>query len=331
MIMKSLSIFLAVENGKEFLWHSNLLDQTITVYDLSARKIVKKIMLDKKGPNSVGKTPTGFYPKNMDSIFVWSHSDNLLSMISSEGELQFQLELSANVFAGEPSPWVGTSSPMHFRQPNNELILSTVVRIPPNKRQYSKAGAAAAINLEERAIRTLANYPSVYDRGYWREHNFCNVSLAPSLGKNDFYFSFGVDHSIRSIRGSSFEVRSKYLKDFKPIDNYYNSTKTYSNAGTQVLLQGYYAALVTDEVRQKYYRLVSLPLSRDEIKKGIRSGRYSLIVLDKSKTVEGEYLIPQQLDPHMFFVSKRGLYMANKDAYKQNEDLMTFSRLVLPQ
>ena len=330
MIFKSLCIDYRVLNGTEYLFHGSLIDQSISIYNLNDREIEQKISISKNGPNSVGTTPYGFLVHSMDSIFILSHREGLISLIDSSGTVKEKFEIKKDVFAGDPAPWASTTMPMYYDNKSSELIIHTVSRVPKDGDTYSHSTAMLRFNLSTRKQSKQHNYPRSYDIGYWREHSFCAGYISQKIDGSGSIIGFGIDHYLRDAEGKKFIAKSKYLKEFKPIDDSYRKNRSYSNSQNEVYRMGYYSALITDKYRKKYYRIVALPLQEEKIKKGDLTFNYSIIVLDHKLEQQHEYLLPKNLDATMFFLREDGFFMADREAYYNNENLLTFHKLAIP-
>jgi hypothetical protein len=326
MLYLSLCQNYRVIHGKEYLFYGNVLaSNSIFLYDLESGDFVGKITLATQGPNNVGNDSYGFYAYNFDSIFVLSQRERVISLVDTTGTIFSQYKIPASDYPSVSTFLVTTSNPISFDQGILEVPHFSV--IPTDGNKYSNETTLFSLSLEEEISERHLSYPTIYDQGYWREPSFLQANRTKTLDSGRNITGFGIDHFLR-IGKDSYEVRSRYLRDFEPIDDRYNSKKTYANASASVYKQGYYSALITDHTNRRYFRVVVRPISPQDYAQGKRDFQFSIILLDQHLNLLDEKLLPSEIDAFKFFVRKGKLFMADKKAYEINEDRIVFREII---
>lgn len=86
-----------------------------------------------------------------------------------------------------------------------------------------------------------------------------------------------------------------------------------------------FAGILYDEFNKVYYRIVYLRPNLEEVKAGNKAPNFSIITLDENLQKIGEDFFDQKTyDNSMIFVSSKGLNIARKDLFYENEELIQF-------
>ncbi|MEM7110610.1 MAG: DUF4221 family protein [Bacteroidota bacterium] len=318
-------------NGQGFLAIGNRNTDEINIYNRSINdhSLAAKLPLATEGPNALGTTPWAFHIVNFDTIFVLSHWEGILSQIDSSGTVFYKKLLTKNSWKGDPHPWAGTSHPMLYNAPANTISVPGVVRLP-GPQNYSGSYAMIDLNYVKDTFSYSVSYPKIYDTGFWHQDGFTKGPVSKSLKGDVRIASFGIDPYIRFSDGDSSLASSEYLREkFVAPAKRYTEGLVPENSLELLYLQGCYRILLPDPYRKVYYRFVDTPLSLDAFEEGVRDFRTSIIILDENFKKQGETLLPKSAFSYMFYLAEDGLYIANREAYYQKEDVLTFDRYIL--
>jgi hypothetical protein len=191
------------------------------------------------------------------------------------------------------------------------------------------------IDLIENKVNHVYKYPSIdfYTNNlriegayYMYAHNF-----NPDSGF--FVYSFFADDSLRitDFNGREFSklAKSEFLGE---IDPYLEQDKDYSDEEYEFvfLKKKFYAGILYDKYKKKYYRFYKNGVHSDDIKKSntideFYHREYGVMVFDANFNKTGEYLIPKGVyDIKNIFVSPHGLCILNQKKCMENEDMMYY-------
>ena len=321
----SLQYYKDFDSNLEYICIGNHLTNTISLYNLQEPYDGKNIIkLETEGANSVGITPWAFYINNLDSIFILSHWEGLLSIVNKDGEVIYKSNLAKNTFEGDPHPWASTDQPIIFNNLNKNVYVNGIIRMPLKDLMTSASTICHKLNSD--SIEYLHPFPQIYSNGFWGSNNLMKVFTCQSNTSNELIYGYAIDDSIK-IGAKNILAKSKWLNAPKPY------AKEFSQESDQEKLQYYeagsgcYSALIADPYRGLYYRLVQHEISREEFNQGKIRADFSIIVLDDQFKNLGEFKLPAELSSLMYVLTPTGLHFANEKSYKSNENYLSFDQI----
>lgn len=283
------------------------------------------VELNTEGPNSTGIYPLGFHVHNRDSIFIFSDREGQLSIIDQKGTVKSKhliLDTSGNKV---PSGFVSTSHPMVYH--DRKIYINGFFR--EDVLDHTKVKQDICLNLETGDFEYIIPRPKLYNDGFWGSHYLTRIYHSYNNKEESLLISFGADpniyrYTINDLTSQAIECRSKYLGRLKPLGSKgskHAEESKFKYEGTS----GSYGAIIYDSYQELYYRIVQLPSSDSKYKFSPKLFKgTSLIIMNSQFKIIGEDLLPNEYDPYMFFVNEKGLHLANKSKYDQDEDNMVF-------
>lgn len=313
----------------------NAINNSISIFDYTSKKEIKKIMLQREGPDGVGKLefPSAHLIVNLDSIYVYNIMEGRLYLVDQQGKVKNRIMLIDYVhdkYNGCPEP--STGSPM--------VKINNDIYFPCNLNAYQKSYAGyhsvLKLNLLNNEISYLFKLPEVYDKAFWGESFKYVVSLCYNSDENKLVLNYPVDPYLYTgttsgeIKEKTF-VGSKYFEGIPPMtqDVQYGVKKDQNVKDIRQreysLSTPDYNRIIYDKFRKIYYRIAYLRPAMTEVRKNNTVPGLSVVILDNKLSKMGELFLDSKLyDPSMIFVSRQGLNFARKDFYKLHEDSLQF-------
>jgi hypothetical protein len=318
----------------------NAINNSISIFDFASKKEIKKIMLQREGPDGVGKLefPSAHLVVNLDSIYVYNIMEGQLYLVDQQGKVKNRIRLIDYVhdkYNGCPEP--STGSPMV--KVNNDIYFPC--NLNAYQKSYSGYHSVLKLNLLTNEIKYLFTLPEVYDKAFWGESFKYVVSLCYNPDENKMVLNYPVDPYLYTstptgeIQGKTF-VGSKFFEGIPPMmkDVEYGVKKDPNAKDIRQkeysLSTADYNRIIYDPFRKVYYRVAYLRPAVTEVRKNNTVPSLSIVILDNKLSKMGELFLDSKLyEPSMIFVSREGLNFARKDLYKLHEDSIQFDEYKL--
>lgn len=302
--------------GKRYLLYENRLKSSIQFYDFEKGLLARELLLDRDGPNGVGKM-RGFYVKSLDSIFVMSSKLYQLVLVNGEGTVLKRYPLiNHDTHVNDWSlPAIYTSSPGIA---HGDVF--TFVAYPETK-PYEQKHPILEFDLSDSTNRLVYKYPAAYRAGdYWGTMIF-GISMTKSP-KGTIVYSFAADPSVYETDHKTFnEAHYAGSQYFERTESWDKDTPDGSEQG--YVLRDYYQNILYDPYRHVYYRSVHLKLPALNVnneRNTIWNKPISVIILDENFRIIGETLLEQnKFDFRNWLVSEEGLLICESNP--NNPDL----------
>ncbi len=315
------------EKNTKLLITLPLSSNTINIYDLSKNKNkqIKKISIPLEGPNSVGGEIGGFYYKNKDSIFILSKFSFKAGLINLDGEILNTYQILEKYLPQHTAPNITTFSPMYYIK--GKLYLSG--SIPSMKINNKYNGFFISYDIKKDKTEFIDFYPNNINSGFWE--SYIKLFYDYSDTNKTFYLSYTNSDSIFII---SPEKRSKkLLKDndinVKEIQPFSNSHKIKANdyverAKYSMSMPRYWGVKINNK-NGYIYRFSVKKNSYSNFIKG-KFPNVSVVIADDNFNILAKktFSPPTKYQTDMCFVTDKGIYVANKEKYEDNDDFLTF-------
>jgi hypothetical protein len=187
----------------------NTYNHSIYFYDFKTGDFLKKIELEREGPNGVYPyVPDGYYIHSYDSIYYYSHKTDLLFLLNHNGEKYHTINYKANYahlnlldLAGlrknriPPMVQLSTGKPMY-------KIDETIYLCGEMTEEFGRVDSINQLLLttidtrRNDSIDFHVGYPESYREGNWGENYFREVFWCMNPITKLFLVSFPNDHYI---------------------------------------------------------------------------------------------------------------------------------------
>lgn len=334
-LSKSVSSFVDKQTGKEYFSFENSEkgQHEILFYDMDSQQLVKRIDIQRTGPNAIAMF--GHYVKDLNHIYITSTGQQSLFLVNDKGEILKSYDYSLSD-KGEPLSYVFSASYSH----NPLVFYGFSIHLPQRMIHYEMSGDDWLATPICAVMDTLSGVSKILPLKYpllFQEKSLINSSInvgySFDFDGTNFIYSFMKSDSIivtsDHVSSRKYAAKSRYLSKVKCIPNGGDGIE----AGERSLCeQEMYWHFVYDKYRDVYYRFAFSSCDFDSKTdvmelEGIRQ-EFSVIVMNKDFQVIKEVRFPKnKYLPKMFFVGKKGLYISENNPYNPefNENRLTFS------
>lgn len=320
------------ENQKGKLSILNTINNTVYIYDYEGRSILKKIKIATEGPESVGSIgyTTGHFMNNIDSLYVLNYRTRKMFLLKPSGKIQRVYNLKIENEDIPPIPFLKTNTPIQ-RVGNEFFITCTIPFVQID--DFSQFFTTLRVDLESGSIKRCFPLPEIYDQGYWSYAEFkYQPSVLYDTDTKNFLVSYPVDpyihkYSIDGVFQGKFYVGSKYFGKIEPV-SFDESLKfekpDYDRDKIYARTESDFSYLLHDDMAQKYLRMAYVRPSEKDYQQGNTMPLTSFIIFNDEFVKIGETLLTDDYASHIYFINERGLHIAKRSSYRENEDLLTF-------
>ena len=332
-------------NSISYKWDHNTKEGIISIFNIANNSIInfreknplqnQEIKLKEDGPNNVGNP--GLLGSHLyhskDSIFIYNNPLGKLFLIDSQGQLlNSYLATDYTSSKNLPAPFPSTLRPF--------FLINQIILIPCGinnySEEYSSYPSSLSIDLQTKNVSYNSVYPEVYDQAFWGVPFKWDtgISINPSQGK--ILYNYPISNNVYTTDLSfsgpkTINIPSNYFKSPQPYDTdpttYLDVNKKfdYKTMENESMSKSDFAGILYDEFNHVYYRVAYLRPSLEEVKAGNKAPDFSIITLDENLEKIGEdYFDQKTYDNTMIFVSSKGLNIARKDLFYENEELIQF-------
>ncbi|MDR1200894.1 MAG: DUF4221 domain-containing protein [Tannerellaceae bacterium] len=321
------------KTGKEYLTFQNPIQNEILFYDMNLTNLDFKVMPSYDGNNGVGPV-SGYYVKNLDSIFLTIHGFNDIVLIDKNSVVKEKMEYYET---NDNIPLLVTSSISSLYHPL--LFFDNKIYIVPECNRWAESNwVCAYIDLIDKSVNAIPSfsYPSFPGQDNRKKRASAEDYLSRCFNGKQFVYSFYYDEDIYIAplnhgQIKKIKVTSKYIDKVRIPDDYGNLTIE------ELCENPNYGNLLYDEYRDVYYRIA---YPKTMLEKGIRVlellryGRknFSIIILDKGFNIIGETLFPDYMyNSQVMFIREDGLYISCNHYLnpEYSDDVISFIRFNL--
>lgn len=311
-------------SGARYVCLLNTYNNTIYFYGYDNGKIHHTLPLKTEGVNKVGEIQS-FVVKALDSVYVLSKNDFVLSLVNSGGKKIESHPL--RFFTDGP-----TSRPMTLYK--DKIFIGSYevpgVDVFAPLENFATDNLMSIFDIRTKQLSSALSFPEIYKDGVWGLY-LLQYHYTFNPQKEKFVISFAGDHSIYetdfTTKPVSHTAASSYFSEIpsnrdKKTDadsrlKYYLSTPSYQS-------------VIYDPYQDLYYRIALQPISEEELmsgdpeKSGIKHA--SIIILNSDFKKIGETLLPRfSYTETMFFVSPDGLFLGNWEISRKDENKLVFT------
>jgi hypothetical protein len=326
----------------------NTYNHSIYFYDFNSGEFLKKIELEKEGPNGVYPyEPDGYYIHSYDSIYYNSYRTKHLFLLNHKGEKKHSTnyrvgfeDLRLLDMAGlrksriPPSVQLSTEKPMY--KVNDTIYLCGEMSDDIGRVDSINHLLLTTIDTKRGDSVTFhVGYPESYREGLWEDY-FREVFWCRNPVTGLFLVSFPNDHYIYQTdlkQVKKFYAGSMYAGDIKSIDHPAFVPLSDDRQLAHYFENYSYSAVIYDKYRNVYYRMVEHPWK--EYHPGMDYmpwlKQLSIVILDGDFNFLGETLLDMEyrFSNSQFMVTEDGLLL-HKRTDGEDElifDLFTLTKL----
>lgn len=302
----------------------------IDIYNLKTKLLHKRIQLISDGPNGIKQSFSGYFFRNMDSIFLFFNVSQQLLLIDSDGIIKNKFGSITRWTEQAKTPTVDVTGAMKPILRNNTIEFGTYALAS------SDGKAGLVYDLETQTTRIPYTLPDIYKTGWWSGLNYDRVSQAYNKKEEIVVLSYGADKYIYVITQDG-DVKkvcasSRYLPDqLKPYSpKIQDLNQHFQQLWKHEALQGSYSTIIYDQWKEVYYRIAFRPITESEYTSpNLVWSKPTIIILDKEFRKVGESILPAGYYYAIHYVTPDGLFFANRDEYDRNDDFMVFGKFNL--
>ena len=339
-------LYLQITNdslGNKQLTFLNNFNNSIYFYNYKTTKFVKKIVLDKDGPNGV-KFPIGYHIKNIDSIYVLNKTLDVL-LINNQGKVLNKVSLIGGIdYKKSPHLWAynfpsyyyfETVTP--FIETSKGLLLTGQFERNISDTLVDKFKFTANVDYKFKNINYLHTYPlSLYGNNIvWGGALLTQVFPQLHPDEKRLIYSFPVSHDLYTadLKGGTYKkvyAGSNFAGTISSLEkkDENNNEKIKSN----FVRQDMYAAIIYDKFRKKYYRFLRKAIPSAPLGTSWKEKEIAVIIMDKNFNYLGETIIGTERECHWHnsFVTEEGLNIEYLDTSDINEVNLTL-KIFIPK
>lgn len=314
--------YLAKDNtGQSLLILQYKKDNKVIVYDPESKAFQNKIVFEEEGPNGVGSSLNGVLWISSEEIYLYSYWERRIYKVNEKAQVLKMVQFDdKNVMLPVLEP--KTLRPI-LKIGNNILLTGYLFTTLPK----GKIGKPfIEVNLDNDSFSLLGEYPEKIFSGAWsiKAQTYYDYIPEDSL----FVISFAISDSVFVTdfkhHNNKFLASSPLVGDVQPISPDYNFQGGDKVKGYTYDLSPEYYGIKYDPFRRIYYRFGVVGRSLKEFSSGILP-TFFVIILNEKMSKIGQHVFEKGEYPSMCFITEKGLYIANKNKYLENEDSLIFN------
>ena len=282
-------------NGREYIYQLNRILMAIQVYSLNEENLLKKIYLEREGPNGVGN-PTSIHVINQDSILVFASKEFRLSLINKDAEkLNSYILLNSkefkdnklrdfkNIYTGEVNDVLPTSNADVLLIKDKLYVKTYPFKNPILSPQkfYDNAFSNMIIDLNTGEISHNMPFPDSYKGKVYPVQFSIEYYRVYNPNRNTFIYSFSADKYLYEYTLDG-KLLAKHLADsdkFLEIPSINRKSGYDSGEDYQFFLEKTrFGKVFYNLNKDLYYRYIHYPVYKANKKQPII--KQSIIILD---------------------------------------------------
>jgi hypothetical protein len=296
--VKSFNYF--IDSDKEFFAFYDKRSQSVNIFDFHTKALNKKVFL-KSLFNSSDFDKTSVYVNTLNSMLVTNNS-RLYSVI--ENKIVDSID-----FQSTPMPTYATfGSTAQPIKVGNKLYADARLRLSKDlKINLSQWKMLYEFDLKRNVSAVYYNLPDVYLKKRY-SHEFYEKSYCYN-DRGNFVCSFPADSNIYETDLNDYHVahygKSKYQTGSN-VDIKLSDKLRKENSQSEYLLSDSYKAIFFDSTAKRYLRVFKVKLNEDEIKRGQRRHKQSVMIFDKDLRIVGESQIEGDIALSSLIITRDG-------------------------
>jgi len=317
--LSTLNLYTFEDHGHEYLTFPVHKKRAILIYDLLSGKLVQNFFFNVEKPRGIGTELYGYYAKDMGHIYVPDFNEKAIYETDTTGV--FKKTINFNVTDDGLIPMPAYYNNLHNVQLTfigNKLYIPQQLNASLGSSWVEKSPIGITVDTVSGNVRKLPmNFPPLIPSKELKNCIEGSLPYSEVFDGKRFIYSFSMDENLYVVSPDHHNIqkikaKSKYIPElkFRKIPSDFSKTlKTTCEAAT-------YGNIIYDKYRQVYYRFAYPESELDDNEDFLRilnSGKkeFSIIILDKNLKILGETKFPPfTYLPHIFFISKDGLYLS---------------------
>lgn len=315
-----------------YLYMANHNRNSIEVYNLDTRKLIKEVKINREGTNSFGNF-LGFVVKNFDTIIVINQMPQLIGLVNPDGEILKKISYSQDINGRR----IQSTNPRGGSRAffiDNDLYVSQIYRADESsgiftseKQKHSYLNFKVDIKKGQCQFLPLVYPKEIIDQ----DISYMNIWRTAGFN-NDLVYTFGIMNNILISHDSKFEI--------KPFETNYEMNLPekqwkYMNdimgAGRYGLEHDEVQEIFYDQYRECYY-IVVRTREEDKMKEvDLRTKhiypKSMITILDKNLKHMGDVFLPDDTySTKGLFITEKGVYISEDHVNNPSfsEDYMRF-------
>ncbi|MFN4147022.1 MAG: DUF4221 family protein [Runella sp.] len=319
------------EGDKSYIYCLNKLKNVLEIYHWDTGKLLKRITLEKEGPNGVS-TITAFHIVNQDSVFVLATYSHRISLIDSNGSLIRSYSLLPN---GQTKEKLGNGLISYGNYRHQMVYLNGSLFAPASPFDgyefssfYNNGECGLRLNLQTGEVNPLMSFPKnwkqKFKEGLMLPGQRIFIPQTFNLKKQTTIISFPTENYLFEVdlnnkRVNQYLCKSQYFDEIDWINRRKNTP------GEEFIFHTknpFYENIYFDAYRNIYLRFVAYPNTKkvDEFD-GRAYFKYSLIILNESFEHIAEIPLDDEIRIGFAIITSEGIYF---DEYIDSEDKSMF-------
>jgi hypothetical protein len=317
------------EGGKEYIFKTN--HNELLFLDIAQRKLFKRILFPKEGPDGVGSIAQAYY-HNKDSIFLLTNPYTFI-LVNSDRKIINKYKLTADTEAGSRGVYGQNNNKLMYH--DGEIIAFMHPIIHPNgKTMQLKSNAIMALDCKTTKTESLPflfpnrlqNPNETWHFIHFRPTTLIhNDNLVLSFPAIDSLYVYSFKSKTMKLFGGSGKYSSKSNKPLAAVSEA-ASKEAYKSCHAFFLIK-------YDKYRDIYYRFVLCPTDEKTNNYSLENMTlmkpFAIQIFNRKFELIGETDIFKAKEYNFVdsFVSKDGLYISNNhpDNLKMNENFLSYT------
>ncbi|PWL27839.1 MAG: hypothetical protein DCO95_15290 [Roseivirga sp. XM-24bin3] len=316
----------------------NQMNASVNYFDYESGELESKVFFEREGPNGIGNVAhMGHFQTSKDSIFLFSPWESKVYLMDREGKKMNSYSLTPPGRKESENKYLGysleTSQNSPVFQKGNDLYIN-VVNSGQLKSEDGSLVFMIKLNLETKEKQYLEINQSILFNEFWGIL-FPYASTAV-IDDNRIITSFAKNPkvSISNIENphtiiTEKEVSSSFIDEFKPFPKKNSEHPYYGynfmDINHETIKRAFYTGLFYSNSEKHFYRVAFQERTEEQLELSRDGMQYAIVITDENLNKLADLELPRgKYYMDMTFVNQYGLHLANREAYKNNEDQLVF-------
>jgi hypothetical protein len=319
-----------ISTGRQYFVNGNSFLNSIDFYDIDSKKLSRRMMFPKEGPQGINPT-TAFFIKSLDSIYIQAKPLTCY-VVDSSGKIRSKANFPKSYAY---SLNIGHNSLFFVR--NDTAYYPFCGYVSSDKLAGGASGRYLSLK-DNKVGYAGVNYPTFFRGNYAAAHHYM-----PHITYNgqDIVTQFGISsgvytYNISTGQTQTYNLRSRYQKKVIPFTTGVSKTRDLDPAYEGTVKDNYYA-IFYDKYRKIYYSFFRQGVAQKNPNTGkeqdFEDQPMSVIIADEHFRYMGETLLEPYKYFNNFVVSREGLMITNGHIKDKNvpEDKISFTLFKLEE
>lgn len=330
---RCIQLFRNPQNDSTYYSFYNEYNNSIYIFDFESTSFIKKIQLQKEGPDGVYPHRSGYYISSFDSIYFYSMATQRVYILNSQGKKYHTIDLRFNMDSEKIPPTIKVEADSPMYKIGNNLYLCGGIN-----EEFADADSInhliiTKINVckDDATPELFVGYPESYRQGNWGEAYFRNTFWCYNKKEKLFLISFPNDHYIYKTdltKVTKIYAGSMYANSISSIDYSKSIPTPKKKRIAHYLSSYYYRAIIYDKYKNIYYRIIEHPWINYNPNERPWKKPLSIIIYDSNFQFLGETKLAEEynLSANNFIITKEGL-LIRKETNNEDEIKYTVFKL----